>query len=267
MDLRGYFERVGANIKANPWKWLGGLALVLAQKLFEHRALLWANNRVDEGASIVVPYIRDILMTVVAHPWVSVFVLLASYSILMVAIAHVSAWRSQEVPLQSANATDNADPSDSLELLSPDRVGVHIQAFHQPETGIDGLLLSILNETTTMLKSCIGRVNRARSLDSKRSTFIDGLSASTLLHPFGDVPHNDESKPQWLVRISNDKARLEIGATNGEGGLRWPPREPLQILQVWLLTISIEVEGQTQHEFVFRMEWSRQSNTLKVRLP
>lgn len=111
-----YHQRVIANIKANPWKWAGGAALVVIEEMFKHRALEWANRRADDGVRFVIPYIRDILGVAVAHPWYAAFVLVASYSIAMVAIAYISALRGPSAMQQAKHAipVQSPDPPDAV---------------------------------------------------------------------------------------------------------------------------------------------------------
>ena len=227
------------------------------------------------------PYLRDVLTASVAHPLWSVFVLLAAYSITMITIAHLSALRNRsEREVRSLASHPPPSPGivrrlptshdagllDSLEIPSPDGLGIHVWSIHQPATGDAGLLMSVINDGTEPLKSRKVRLARARSFDSKRKTFIDDLQAHVLLPAFGDVPHNEESEAEWLILINHDKGQLEIGGKRGGVPLRWPPREPIQTKQVWLLTVAVEAERVALHEFHFRMEWTR-PDTIKVRKP
>jgi hypothetical protein len=288
MHYKSYYERVSANIKANPRKWLGSIVLVLVERLCEHRALEWTNNRMDEGAVFMIPHIHNILTETIAHPWMSAFFLLAFYSIVIVAIAHISALHSRsnresptdiptgqpaervrrepDAPLKwpaSASAAD-AKLSDSLELPSSDGIGIQFKCYCDSSTGNSGVVMLCTNDTTQTFTACRARVNIAKSFDSRRSMFVDDLTAHTLLAPFGDVPHNNQSASSWLVRISPDKTHLEIGA--GKCPLTWPPREPVIQKQIWLLNISVEAYGIIPREFTIRVEWLR-PDTIKVRLP
>ena len=96
-------------------------------------------------------------------------------------------------------------------------------------------------------------------------TFRDDLGAHARLEPFGDITQDDESKAQWLVRISK-KGHLELSNVLDQGVLRGPNRDSSQ-MQVWLISASVEAEELAPWEFHIRIEWSRQSNVIKVRLP
>ena len=76
------------HLRSHPKRWLGIVAPIIIMKLIEHRALTWTNERVDEGFIVILPAIRELFGWTVSHPWLSVFVVAAIYSMGMVAIAH-----------------------------------------------------------------------------------------------------------------------------------------------------------------------------------
>lgn len=156
------------------------------------------------------------------------------------------------------------DLSDSSEITFPDGIGIRVWFYCDSTTGSRGLLMAVINETTQLLKFCKGRVNGAKSFDSKRSVFIDDLLAHTLLESFGSVAHNNESGGQWITRIC--KGHLEIGNVGNQGILHWPSREPVAHTQLWILNISVEAEGVAAHEFTCRLEWARQADTIRVKV-
>jgi hypothetical protein len=284
MHSQWHWNGFKTNIKKHPWKWLGALVLAFIHGSIEHALYGWTNERIENGATVLMPYFRDMLVAAIAHPWFTVYLLIASYGLLMILIAYLSPLPNtgdQEIMLPSPVGGSASNPSpttaitrpppsvgtgllDSLEILSDDGLGIHVWFSSQPLTA--GLLISVINDGTEKLKSCKVRLARARSFDSKRKTFIDDPQAHVLLPPFDDVPHKQESGAEWLVRISRDRERLEIGRVDGQMSLRWPPREDIQNRHVWLLTVTVESETMALHEFHFRIEWLR-PNTIKVRKP
>ncbi|MGA3028709.1 MAG: hypothetical protein ABSF98_28545 [Bryobacteraceae bacterium] len=239
----------------------------------------------------MIPYIRDILTATIAHPWLSAFALVATYSIAMVAIAHIAPMvdkhKQREIPpeaaLQPMPAIRVPQPapvrrlkvpmeaeaalSDALRLTSPDGIDVLIRSYHQPDTGIDGLLVSIGNARTETLNNCTARVNGAQNFDSKMKIFRDDPLAHIQLAPFGDISPGSApaGHAQWLVRI-NQKEQLQLSNVEGIGVLHWPNTEPPQV-QTWRLWVSIVADGLAPWEFHFRAVWPRQSRTIKVRRP
>jgi hypothetical protein len=88
----GLVHDVSPEIRRHPWKWLGGVILVIVEKLAEHRALGWVNDKIDEGAGPLFNAIRDFLAFCIAHFWLSTFVILAAYCIGVVIVAYLSIW-------------------------------------------------------------------------------------------------------------------------------------------------------------------------------
>jgi hypothetical protein len=88
-----YFQRSLEEIRRHPRRWLWGLLVIALEKLLEHRALAWANDRVDDGAVLLLPEIRDTLMAAIHHPVISVLLMAAAYAVGMVFFAHYTAWR------------------------------------------------------------------------------------------------------------------------------------------------------------------------------
>lgn len=283
-----HYKRVVAKIKAHSWKAALGAVLILAvEKLVEHRLLEWANNRIDEGATKLMPYFRDILAASIAHPWWSVFVFLAGYSIVMVAVAHLSAWgdptegQHQESSKAASSADsllqshlDSAALSDSLELLSPQGIETHIRVSHQTETGIDGLLMSIVNRGERTLDSCRTVVENFRSFDSRRQSFRVESAGNAEVVRFSAVRPDYDSGGYWFVRINKQSEQLEIGNTIGKGVMLWPPKDPA-LAQKWLLTVRLEGavradQGLPQSLSVWRfdvcIEWTR-PNILRISNP
>ena len=87
-----HFERTLRILRSNPKKWLLAAVPIALEKLIEHRVLTWANDRLDHEASPMIARIRDLAQTSIAHPWWTVFVILAAYAICMVMMAHFSGW-------------------------------------------------------------------------------------------------------------------------------------------------------------------------------
>lgn len=164
--------------------------------------------------------------------------------------------------------------ADELEQSSPDSVRIRIRVFHQPESGIDGLLMSIVNDGIKPIKINKASVVASKSFDATRMTFREDLTGHATLPPFDDVNPSFESNSQWFIRISKGGGHMEIGNTHGQGVLTWPNRDPTPI-QIWLLTVYIEVQKKlnaTETEtfapwqFPVRLAWKR-PNQIKVGSP
>ncbi len=292
-----YYKRVIANINAHPRKWAGSVVLVIGERLLEHRLLGWANDRIDEGATRLMPYLRDILTASIAHPWWSLFVLLAAYSIVMIAISHLSVLLPFVIRARSASdantkskqnratglgsdhpskylATNENDPpfiadlSDEFEVSSPDELLVRIRASHDSE--IDALLVHIVNRGERTLDSCRMVVESFRSFDSRRNKFRVESAGNAEVVRFGAVRPDYESGGYWFVKIDKQSQQLEIGNT-GRGVMSWPPKDPVST-QTWLLTVRLEGEVRTEQSrpqplpmwrFEVCVAW-RKPNTLLV---
>jgi len=266
--------------KAKYWLWI--LLVWVVEEILKHRLFSWINGQIDKLSAMLGPHMMiavssaatSLTSWTAAHPFELFMSFVGLYCVAVVSHACYSVAHRIEAndpsppapPGPSVDRSATMAPLDDLEIPSDDGLGIRVWFSNQPATGTVGLLISVINDGTESLKSRKVRLARARSFDSKRKNFIDDLQAHVLLPAFGDVPHNNESKAEWLVLINHDKGQLEIGGKRGGVPLRWPPREPIQTKQVWLLTVAVEAERVALHAFHFLMEWTR-PNTIKVRKP
>jgi len=259
-----YYERVRAKIKANPWKWSGGVFLVVIAKLIEHRGLEWANKQLDEEATLVMPHVRDTLYAAIAHPWVSAFVLLASYSILMVAIAHISA-------ITKLPRITLPIPSQDLELSSPDER--RIRLTNHSTNGVNGLILSLINDRADnhLGPSRIATAD-ALSYDSRKAKFCSSSDHTPIeIGRYGATPPGAIAKElsfqqesRWLLRIHDN--RLELGNVTDVGILPWPGGDSNDE-EIWLLALSIHSEALPSWLVKIRLQWSRGSSMILLSAP
>jgi hypothetical protein len=171
---------------------------------------------------------------------------------------------ARERAAELKRATVVSTPSETLEVSSPDDVRVRLRPYHQPETGIDGLLVNVINDRPNNLRSCRIIVRDARSFDARRSIFREGFGLKPVrVAACPEIFAGDEARLEWFLRIVD--GNLELG--NGGGSvLRWPTADPSEV-QTWLLAVTLEADNLTPWSFEVRMEWTRQSNALKVGLP
>src|SRR5260370_474218 len=71
---------------------LFGALVIAIEKMAEHRALQWANERVDEGAVLLIPHIQSILKAASDHFWWSLLIMVGVYCTILVGFSYLSAW-------------------------------------------------------------------------------------------------------------------------------------------------------------------------------
>ena len=267
-------------IKAKKWLWIFVPWVFL--ELLKHRLFSWANEQIDRMAAVLGPHMTPALLSVEAslRGWASghPFELFMSFVGIYCTAIVTHTWRSithKGVLAQGADPRSHrAALSDRLERISPDGIEIHIRALHPPDSGIDGLLMSITNRGERTLDSCRAVVESFRSFDSRRQSFRVESAGNAEIVRFSAVRPDYESGSYWFVRINKQSEQLEIGNTTGKGTMLWPPKAPAST-QKWLLTVRLEGEVRTDQarsqplpvwRFDVCVEWTR-PNTLKVGHP
>jgi hypothetical protein len=235
--------------------------------------------------------------------WVTTGLLVAAgaYSISLVAMAHITKLRilsrrllmsagfkrqpsdrsipepsPASVPVQyPVRAVPEQDLVDDLEIISPDLIGVHIRSVHQEKTGIDGLVIGIINNRTETVTSCVVAVDGSHSFDVKRMTFREDLLGHARIARVLETHPDNESGAVWFMRVNDRTKQLEIGDTKGAGVLTWPNRDSTAV-QRWRLVVRIEAEIRTTQngiqklaawQFYVGLVWSRNPNKIRLIRP
>lgn len=157
---------------------------------------------------------------------------------------------------------------DTLELSSPDDLRIKISNGPDSSGKTYGLILVCINDRPEPVDGLKVAIENAVSFDARRSRFRTNDSYQRIQiggytkTPAGDIAKQGFNQTTaWLVRIVS--SHLEAGASVAKNSLQWPGGDP-STKEIWLVTLSVEAQGLPTWKPKIRMEWERESNTIRL---
>jgi hypothetical protein len=193
----------------------------------------------DEGAAFVIPQLRDVLKASVEHPWVSLFIMAAVYSVGMVVIAHLSAldihwpWKARRPILRFGewHAGTNSGYPSIVPGGSPSWISIRNTEVEAPEVARNVTIqIEWVNAAKTIRlpvpeadwyvkEGLPGR--RTREAWTKHADIEGGDEQSCVLFVQGEQSkvwvYKNGSEPVGVLDYGRWNAHLVVSSDNAEG--------------------------------------------------